>query len=173
VVLCEDSFHVSFANSFLSKSNIDTVGKARIVRAGNKKEVFRQFPIELRALRTRHPQTRLIVLIDADELTDQQIHARFREEVKEASVNDGDYSNDPVIIIRPRWELENWALHLLGESIGEVRDPGSNRKAKERVRDAARVLADRCHSRNLPPPSLPSLEVACREWLAHREHWKY
>ncbi len=82
-----------------------------------------------------------------------------------------DYRADPVLIVRPRWELENWALHLLDEPIGEERDPGAQKRVGDRARTAARTLADACRAGTPLPDPPPSLATACAEWQSFRTRY--
>ena len=168
VVLCEDEFHQRFATAFLNSVKLPAEGRRRIERAGSKEMVLKAFPKEVRAARNPNVQTRLIVLIDADKLTDAQITAALRERLNDAKV-DPDFSKNPVLIVRPRWELENWALSLLGEPVGEDREQGAKEKVGDRGREAARVLAEACKEHEQPADSPPSLVAACTEWEAHRK----
>ena len=172
VVLYEDEMHDTFINAFLNRMKMPAVGRSRLISQGKKSAVFDAFPAQVRALRASHVETRLIVVVDGDELSDSQIRDRFRQKLREANLDD-DYAKDPILIVHPRWEMENWALHLLGESIGEGRDEGARKKVKARGRDAARLLADACKVGNQPANPLPSLASACGEWVAHRQKWNY
>ena len=167
-VLYEDEFHDTFIRAFLDRLRLSSIGRLRPLPKENKAEVFRAFAEEIRALRNAHVQTRLIVVVDADELSAEQIEGRLRHKLRKADLPN-DLRNDPVLVIHPRWEMENWALHLLGESIGEERDRNARSKVRDRGREAGRLLADSCKSGHLPQPTLPSLEAACREWNAYRE----
>jgi hypothetical protein len=172
VVLCEDEIHESFASAFLNRLGLPTEGARRISRAGSKEKLFSEFAVRVRALRKRHAQTRLLVLVDGDELTDELIRERLRQKLRELG-EDANFSKDPVLVLCPRWELENWVLCLLGESVGEERHPGLRERAGDRVRPAARALADFCLTREPPAPSVPSLAAACEAWLLHRKNWRY
>lgn len=168
VVLCEDALHETFVTAFLRRMKIATVGELRIRRAGKKDAVLNAFSDEVERLRRSNVQTRLIVVIDADERSDAQVHGLLKRKLQQAGMIER-YEDLPILVVLPRWELDNWALHLLGEPIGEGRDRGAKDKLGDRGRDAARRLADHCKDGRLPTPSLPSLDAACREWQAYRE----
>jgi hypothetical protein len=172
VVLCEDEFHQQFANAFLNRIKLPAEGRRRIERLGSKERLLKAFPNEARAARNPNVKTRLVVLIDADERSDSQIAAMFRDRLKEAGL-EPEFSQDPVLIVKPRWELENWALSLLGEGVGEEHDRNARRKVGGRGREAARALAEACQNHRQPDGSPSSLAVACREWEAHRKEWDY
>ncbi|HWD38599.1 MAG TPA: hypothetical protein VG944_07100 [Fimbriimonas sp.] len=172
VILCEDEMHQRFINAFLHRVGMPSVGRARLERMQSKSAVFEAFPREVRALRKAHVQTRLIVVVDGDELTDAQINDRLRRKLRESDLEDT-FEDEPVLIVRPRWEMENWALHLLGESIEEDHRDDARKNVGDRGRDAGRILADGCKARRLPVSPLPSMKHACIEWEAHRNRWNY
>lgn len=172
IVLCEDDCHLAFASAFLHKLALSSAPAPFFDRRGDKTQVFRAFPEQLTALRSRHAETRLIVIVDGDNLTDAQVLARLRKECRSAGLTMPDFANDPVLVIIPRWEMENWALHLLGASIGEKRNQNAKTLLNGRERDAARALANHCRSGTLPKPALPSMVKACEDWQAFRQRWK-
>jgi len=151
-----------------------TVGRARILRKQKKSDLFDTFPVEVRALRARakHAQTCLIVVIDGDELSDAQIRGRLRQKLQGEGLDDA-FDKDPILVLCPRWEMENWVLHLLGDSIGEARADNARQRVGDRGREAGRMLADACRVGKLPIDPLPSIENACKEWAAHRKQWNY
>ena len=168
VVLCEDALHEAFVHAFLHRMSMPSVGRLRVRRAGKKNAVLNAFPEEVDRLRRSTVQMRLIVVIDADERSEAQVHGLLRRKLHQAGLDEG-YEDLPVLILLPRWEMDNWALHLLGESVGETRDRGAKDKLGDGTRSAARKLADACKAGQLPEPALPSLEAACRDWQAYRE----
>ncbi|ODU53942.1 MAG: hypothetical protein BGO01_09215 [Armatimonadetes bacterium 55-13] len=172
VVLCEDSLHQSFIYAFLNRMKLPAIGRLRVLPCESKSKVFERFPIEVRALRRRHVRTQLVVVIDADELSDAQIRERLSQRLSDVG-EDADFKKDPILIVRPRWEMENWALALLGNGIGEPRDQGARGKVGDRTRDAGRVLADHCKVGDLPEDTLPSLKTACTEWAQFRRTWSF
>ena len=167
VVLYEDEMHETVVRAFLAKSGLSR-HNTRPLREGKKSDVIAAFAREVRALRRTDVATRLVVLIDGDELSDSELDGLLKRKLREADL-DEDYRKDAVLILRPRWELENWVLYLLGESAGEDRDLAARKRIGDRGREAGRLLADTCASGRLPAAPPPSLVVACAEWKAFRQ----
>jgi hypothetical protein len=170
VVLCEDEMHQSFINAFLKRIGLPLNGRPRIERLGSRSNVVEGFPKELRAIRRSHVNVRLLVVIDADGDADASIEAQFREKLREQNLAD-DISQDPLLLVIPRWELENWALDLMGRPIGEGRDRAARRKIGDDVREAGRRLADACKEHGIPGTPLPSLQKACTDWHSFRAQY--
>lgn len=168
VVLCEDELHQTFVSAFLRRMKTASIRELRVRKAGKKGEVIKAFPEEVERLRKSNARSCLIVVIDADERSMQQIDGALRVSLRQEGM-DEQYEILPILIVAPRWEMDNWALHLLEESIAEERDRGAKEKLGDRGREAARLLAAACKSGRLPDPTLPSLEAACRDWQAYRQ----
>jgi hypothetical protein len=167
VVLCEDEMHQSFVAAFLNRISLPLNGRPRIEPLGSRSRVMERFPTEVRALRQAHAERRLLIVVDADKDTPASVEAQFIQKLKEAGVSDN-ISGDPILFVIPKWELENWALDLMGKSIGELRDPGARGKIGDDVRESGRLLADACQKHSIPGTPLPSLQNSCNRWKAFR-----
>jgi hypothetical protein len=168
VVLCEDQQQGVFLRRFLLGFGVDARGirvQTSPAGAGSAEQyVRREYPCEVNAYRNREKrvQTRLIVVVDADQLTVDERHAQFTGELANQNVPPR-ADRDLISIVVPKRNIETWIRHLLGNPTDEATDYQKldrPRKCQPAV-EALRKIFDACP--NYPIGVLPSLERSCDE----------
>lgn len=130
---------------------------------GGRKSLIAEVPRELRRCLARGARTTLMVWADLD--NDMNNGDQLAEEFKKAALADG-ISNEKiadVVFIFAKDRLENW-IEFLETGATDESVEGPRVKHTRRVRDAAKVLADRCKSAQSLPPLPASLAWSCRNW---------
>ncbi|MDR0585427.1 MAG: hypothetical protein LBG57_13925 [Treponema sp.] len=151
-----------FANAFLKTYNPAWIrpwrtGIVRLVPYGGKTELREAFPKELQSCITAGGNSTLIVLTDIDDdLEDgDQLKKKYRETAQRAGISEDDF--EKAVFIFPKDRIENW-VEFLSEGKTDENREGPRIKNFSKVRDMARLLADKCKSpgRNSEqfPPSL-------------------
>ncbi len=166
VLLCEDRQTNSFVRGFLSYRGFHGREIKTIFsppgRQSGEQWVRTRYPEELKAIRARQ-QAFLLVIVDAD----TQSTAARRSQLDQACNQKGvpkRKSEDPVIIVVPRRNIETWFAYLKGEKVDETTAYPRLRKSRD-CRFLARELYRMCHEeRRLAEPSPPSLKEACQEY---------
>lgn len=166
-LLCEDTQHEAFALRFLEKLGWDK-RQIRPIRApggrGSAEQfIRRQFPMELRALRRRHGNVSLVVLVDGDRFG----HSQRLTQLDMACDQEGvprRRTNDPVFIFVPTWRIETWLAYLGGESVVEDRIDYPRLGRPRDCRRHVEELVHKCRAGRLREPAPPSLTAACVEY---------
>lgn len=166
ILLCEDSPQERLAREYLKKcgaKDLEHVIRPRV--GGGFTRVLDQFPQELRACRTRHAKTLLIVIIDADQLSVEKRRKQLLERAKAAGLDDPG-SNEPVSILVPKRNIETWLKALLGSVVNEEDDYKNWKKlSKDDYRTAASVLFDWSRPNATPASTIiGSLQQALPVW---------
>ena len=163
VLLCEDAATNTFVRRFLSKRNFSQRDIQTIPFTSGSAEywVRKKYPNELKAICSRQ-NVFLIVVIDADTHTTQSRRSQLDDECRTQQVP-ARKSEDPVIIIVPRRNIETWFAYLDGISVDE------EKKYPRRTSTEQRFFADKlyrmCHEdQKLRPPVPPSLDESCQEY---------
>ncbi len=166
ILLCEDESQERLTREYLKKcgaKNVERILRAEV--AGGFTRVLDQFPRELRACRSRHAKTLLVVLIDADQLSVEQRHSQLNERAKAAELAEV-ASDEPVVIFIPKRNIETWLEALLGNQVNEE-DVCKKRKklTKDNFRQAARTLFDWSRPNAKPGPTIvDSLKKSLPGW---------
>lgn len=138
-------------------------------RGSAKQWVDQQYPIEMQAYRrvAQYQRVALLVGSEADELSVERRRQQLASSLESADLSSrGD--EEHVCIWVPKWHVETWILHLLGEQVDEETN------YKSRVRHlqitfshvAAKFVAYYRTGVAETTTTLPSLELAIAE--AHR-----
>jgi hypothetical protein len=164
VFLHEDTQHQSFGTAFLNK--ITRVRRIEPVRMGRRSMLVNDFPRQLKAVRSRGGKAALVVLIDADHDSVQEIREVLDRRLKEADMPTIS-PEDPIFIAIPKWRIENWIEYL---RTGDTDEAAQGARLIDEA--SARPLAAKLHETCLNGPPLasppPSLEQACTEWQRFR-----
>ena len=165
VLLCEDAQHEAFVRRFLKRRRVAT-GHLRVEKCpGGSAEQFvrKRYPVELAAMRRRHSQSVLIVVLDGDGEGVRRRRGALAAVCREAGVDDRTAS-EPVVVLVPTWNIETWLAYAAGEIVDENR-PDYPRLAREsECQPQVEALAAMCEQRRLRTPAPPSLEDACNEY---------
>ena len=165
VLLCEDLQHAVFVRRFLKRRGLDT-GQMRVEKCpGGSAEQFvrERYPLELEALRGRHPKTVLIVVIDGDSKGVRRRRASLAEECRAANIKDRTAA-EPVLVIVPTWNIETWLAYLAGDSVDETKGDYPRLSRESDCRPQVEALAAMCEQGQLRAPAPASLQDACSEY---------
>lgn len=165
VVLCEDKATDAFIRRFLRRRqfrarDITTLAIPHGSQSGAQ-WVREKYPAQLKAIRARK-DAYLVVAVDADQHTTQSRRAQLDAECRRQEVSPRT-SEDPVIILVPRRNIETWFAYLDGGSVDETRDYRAMKW--EDPRPFAEALYRMCHeAQQLRSPAPTSLEESCQEY---------
>lgn len=166
VLLCEDLQLATFIRRFLKQRGWQARDIREVIaRSGQgsgEQCVRKQYPKELNALRKRHSKTALIVGTDADEMSVADRIATLDTECQDQGIPKRE-TQDPVVMVVPKRNIETWFAYLRGESTNED-DTYRRYRNESDCRDDVRVLDEMCQSRKLRNPAPPSLLAACDEY---------
>lgn len=167
VVLCEDKQSMTLLYRYLKHERKFARVRVEPLPAGAQcasQYVRERYAAEVRKQRDRAVASVLVVHIDADNHT---VAAR-KAELAAALASSGEPprgSDEPIALVVPRWELENWLHHHLGrpnvvetETYPKFRDDQS-RAALPTVAALVRLVDGQA----TPPANLPSLAEAAVE----------
>ncbi len=131
------------------------------------------YPNQLKAYRTRHAGTVLIVVIDADTRTVSAHHRELDNACHQAEpAVTARLANEAIVYVIPKWHIETWLAYLDGSRVGEDQSYKASHAFKGCESDCHPLvdqLATACKSgrRLTNPPD--SLVQACREFDRIRE----
>ena len=166
VLLCEDRQTDVFVRRFLRHRNFrgrdSQTCKLAAGRGSGEHLVRKQFPGELKAIRGRQ-EALLVVVIDADTGTTAARRRQLSEECRKCGIA-GPGTDDRVVVVVPRRNIETWFKYLAGDEVDETtRYPKLQRERECRPR--ADRLYEMCHeAQKLVEPAPPSIQEACREY---------
>lgn len=149
IILAEDQEHQNLVWHYLKRCTVyrDRMGRVRKAALPGKKGcgsqyVREQFPREVQACRSRHANTLLIAITDADNLSvderEQTLHNALAQSTYPAI-----QESDPVVILIPKWQVETWVKCLLGHTIREDDKTSDQPPVSAReITEAAGILHD-------------------------------
>ena len=165
MLLCEDRQTDSFVRRFLRNRNFGPrdIHTLMTVEKSGEQWVRERYPDELKAIRRRQGAV-LLVVTDADTGSTDSRRLQLDRQCSENGVTPRT-TNDPVVVIIPRRNIETWFAYLKGE--GDVDETSRYHKLKRK--SDCHPLADElhriCHEKQQLDPSAPaSLKEACREY---------
>ena len=134
-----------------------------ILPQGGRKSLIAAFPAELRRCLIPGGSTTLMVWADLDDNMDNgdQLVAEFKGAALAEGVSEAEFKK--VVFIFAKDRLENW-IQFLETGFTDEKVEGPRVKQGRRVRDAAKLLADRCKKEQANPPFPPSLAWSCKNW---------
>ena len=166
VLLCEDKQTDSFARRFLryrgfSHHEITTLPLPHGAQSGAQ-WVRERYPRELRAIRARR-EAFLVVAVDADNHSTEDRRSELERECAKQDVPERT-SEDPVIVVVPRRNIETWLAWLGGDKVDEETSYPRLRRESD-CDPLARNLYRMCHkAQRLDEGAPPSLIEACQEY---------
>jgi hypothetical protein len=123
ILLVEDRRHQQFIRKYLRRLGLEAHAMRFEIApsgAGSAENWVRErFPLEVVAYRRRQPQTRLIVLIDADVLTVQQRIRQLDQALREGDVAAIDENVEHIARLVPKRNIETWILCLNQQAVDE------------------------------------------------------
>ena len=170
VLLCEDLQHEVFVRRFLSEQNVE-IGNLRVERcsAGSAEQFVRQrYPKELGALRRRHAQSYLIVVLDGDAVGVQRRKASLADACRSAGIDDRALDGSVTDLV-PTWNIETWLAYADGERVDESRSDYPRLTRPSDCRQHVVALAAMCTAGRLRQPAPASLIDACAEYERFQE----
>ncbi len=172
VVICEDQQHEVFVRRFLKAMGlIASIHQLRVEpsprgRGAAERFVREQYVDELKAVRSTHVATTLLVVVDGDAAG---VNERLRQ-LDEACSRQGVPTRSPedsVAVFVPTWNIETWLAYLDGETVDESRKDYRRLARPGDCQPHVGVLAEMCRHRSLRLPAPQSLQAACREYEEH------
>jgi hypothetical protein len=127
IVLCEDHLQEVFVRRFLKRGWRIKQPPIRVVLyphggsgGAGEQHVRDNYPNQLKACRTRHAGTILIVVMDADAGTVQEHHRELDRACgcAQPPVNPRQ-ANEAVVHVIPKWHIETWLAYLDDVSVSE------------------------------------------------------
>jgi hypothetical protein len=123
--------------------------------------VLREFPKELEACRRRHvthANTRLIVVIDADQFEVGERRSHLDRATQRSAT-------DPVVLLIPKRHIETWVRAALGQVVNETDDYKFPELKRPQFRAAAEQIYSWARDNPKPGPTcVPSLKQAMPDW---------
>jgi hypothetical protein len=171
-ILCEDLQTYTFIRRFLVRQGVNDRRFAPIdfkARKGSGEQYVReQLPNELKVYRRKchHQMNALIVAIDADT---GEVARRVRElenECKQKGI-DPRQSDDRVMYVIPKRNIETWLAYLSGSEVNE-NDEYKRLDFERDCQGCVDRLSAMCKSKKLREPAPPSLQTACTEYERFR-----
>lgn len=138
---------------------------------GNRPDVIKRTPAELRNCLNAGGHTTLMVWADCDDDCDdgEALRDLFWEEAQRQEIMKEEF--DRVVFIFAKDRIENWIEFLTTGNTDELRE-GPRVRHNRQVADAAKKLASMC-SRGKPVKDMPpSLDWSCNRWRALVERMK-
>lgn len=168
VLLCEDDPQEQLVRSYLKKSGLNTEppgffprNASREVHGGNVGWVLREFPRELEACRwrhSRHANTLLIVVIDADDNTVAERRGDLNQRSQMSAA-------DPIAVLIPKRHIETWIRAALGRQVNENDSYKNPEPKKSEIRAAGNEIHGWARNNPIPGPTcVDSLRVSFPEW---------
>jgi len=152
IVLCEDKAHEVFVRRFLTK--VWRVAHRDIKvsyypegEGSGKKHVQDRIEDEVKAYRSRHASTILIVMHDADEKTVAQI-----QQLLDSKIGNARAESDRIAYIIPKWHIETWLAYLEGRDVGETEKMTYKKEysARAKIKESYSLidrLAEQCRNK--------------------------
>lgn len=177
VCLCEGeqgkSIDPVFITSLINTLNPKWIRKhganrVRVREKGGRKDLIAAMPEELRQCLKQGGNTTLMVWADLDDdmKNGNQLVEEFWKTAADEGITKEEFSK--VVFIFAKDRLENWVEYLeAGTTDENVEAPRV--KSMRRVRDAARLLANRCQKQQSDPSLPPSLKWSCKNWHRLKE----
>jgi hypothetical protein len=130
---------------------------------GGRKSLIAAVPDELRRCVNQGASTTLMVWADLDDDMDNgdQLVEEFKKAAIAKGISEDEFQN--VVFIFAKDRLENWLEFLETGSTDESVE-GPRIKQGRRVRDAAKLLADRCRKEQADLAFPRSLVWSCKNW---------
>jgi len=127
--------------------------------------VRERFAVEVEACRSRHAETRLVVLIDADTRTVQERIAQLDTALREAGAPPIPVDTEQIARLVPKRNIETWILCLNEEVVNEDTDYKRTRENwTELIRTAVGTLHVWSRPRAAVPPfCVESLQIGILE----------
>ena len=165
VLLCEDADTNRFVRRFLSHRNFNSRDIHTVAlpdgRQSGEQWVRTRYPTELKAIRRRQ-KAFLLAVIDADNRTTEARRSQLDQECDEQGVPRRT-SEEPVIVMVPRRNIETWFAYLDGQSVDETTT--YPRRTPRDQKPFADELYRMCHeTQRLVEPVPSSLTEACLEY---------
>jgi len=175
IVLCEDRLQDVFVQRFLKRGWGIKKPRVRVVAypqsgsgGAGEKHVRDNYPNQLKACRTRHAGTILIVVMDADAGTVQEHHRELERACGCAQPPVGvRQANEAVVHVIPKWHIETWLAYLANGNVSEDRQYKSEygfRGCESKCHQLVDRLATACKNGEQLANVPDSLSRTCREF---------
>ena len=168
ILLYEDRQHETFMRRFLKKASWNlrdlTLIPSPVGRGSAEQFVRREFPRQLRAVRSRRGEQKyLVVMVDGDASGVARRNASLKAACEEQGVPPPDDA-DNVLICVPTWKIETWLAYLKGETVDETNKSYDKLSRPRECQPTVDELVVMCRERTLRPPAPASLEDTCTNY---------
>lgn len=135
----------------------------RPVDCGGRKTLIQRTPVELKTCLEQGGKTTLVVWADIDD--DMKDGDELKQEFWTTAQAQGitQQQFEQIVFIFAKDRIENWIQYLTTGQTDESKE-GPRVRHGRTVRDAAKLLGQRCLKNQAKPPLPPSLEWSCRNW---------
>jgi hypothetical protein len=145
IVLVEDERHQQFVFRYLRRIGLEPHAMRFVgpLSGSGEQWVREQFPIEVAAFRRRNArvETKLIAVIDADNLTVQARLAQLDQKLQEKEIGPIRTESEQVARLIPKRNIETWILYLNAVDVDEETDYKRPRNDwTELLRSAGKML---------------------------------
>lgn len=126
ILVVEDNRHQQLIYRYVLKTGLSRhairIQKSPSASGSASTWVRIQFVKEVRVYRSRYPQTKLIIVIDADAHTVRQRLSQLDQALHEVGDIPVDTDKERIARLVPKRNVETWILCLLGENVDERED---------------------------------------------------
>lgn len=170
VVVCEDQEHQNLVRRYLIRVGHESRSvRFDLTQQGSGSQYVRQqIPRQVAACRNtlgRKTRCLLIVMTDADDLTATAREASLHAELAKSGMK-AVSTDEPIVILIPKWQVETWIKCLLGQVVRED-DKKSDQPpvTSDQIRLAASTLYEWTRPYARPGGTcVPSLAAAIPRW---------
>jgi hypothetical protein len=169
IVIVEDDHHEMLVRRYLKKRGLVerqmTIKRSPSGEGSAENWVRKSFIKEVNAYRSRHAQTALIVVIDADIGTVQDRLRQLDQGLRENGKDPVDTRTEQIARLAPKRNIETWLLCLNGHAVDEETNYKRTRDDwNELIRPAAETLLQWTRSKaDLPNHCIDSLQNGVKE----------
>jgi hypothetical protein len=169
IVVVEDGRHKMFVYRYLRHHRDLRRDEIRLLTSppgigSAERWVLERFAVEVGTYRSRHPETRLIAVVDADVGSVQHRFQQFDEALTATGKPGVDVRTERIARLVPKRNIETWVLCLNGEIVDEDTDYKRDGDWTEKIRLAAKPLFEWMRRKDdLPNHCIPSLRTGVAE----------
>jgi len=172
IILAEDQEHQMLVRRYLIHTGHERRSFRFLPLPANRRcgsqfvrERFAEQVKECRGMLARGASNLLIVITDADNLKTTEREQNLQAELAKLG-NDAVDTNEPIVILIPKWNVETWVKCLLGQSMDEEnRDSDRPPVTREQITTAAAILfAWARHNAQPGGTCVASLNAALPRW---------
>jgi hypothetical protein len=174
VALVEDGRHQNLIRAYLKRDGLDGHSvrflKSPHARGSGEQWVREHFPLEVNAYRLRQAraETRLIVVIDADNRTVQKRFSQLDDALKSEKIAPVNLKTERIVRLVPRRNVETWLLFLSERNNTRVDEMNDYKPTRNDWDNLIKPSAEKLYrwtrpNAQIPNACIPSLKVGIVE----------